>query len=190
MKPNYYVDNKKLFDEMVKHVNEYKRCKEAGLELPRCPPYIGECIYKIAEGLSVTRSFIGYTYRDEMIGDGVENTLRYLHNFNPEKTKNPNPFAYFTQIIYYAFLRRIDKEKKQTYVKYKITAEAISSNQMVDMSPEDSSHFDAFVKTLDYEKLNAMANRYEKKPKAAKKVTKKKGLENFIGDNTLDETKS
>lgn len=184
MKPNYYVDNKKLYTEMVKYVNEYKECKEKGIQTPRCPEYIGECVWKIANGLSITRNFVGYTFRDDMIGDGVENTIRYLHNFDPDKTNNP--FAYFTQIIYYAFLRRIEKEKKQTYIKYKVTEDSIAMNTLVEMSSDDASQFAAYVHTLDYEKLAAMSDKFEKKQRA--KSSKKKGLENFIGDDDANGT--
>ena len=57
-----------------------------------------------------------------MISDGIENCLQYLDNFNP-KTSN-NPFAYFTQIIYYAFVRRIQKEKKQITIKQRMIQES------------------------------------------------------------------
>ena len=57
-------------------------------------------------------------FRDDMISDGIENCVQYIHNFDPAKSKNP--FAYFTQIIHYAFLRRIQKEKKQLDIKTKI----------------------------------------------------------------------
>ena len=83
---------------------------------PPVTNYIGECFLKIANGLSYRPNFINYTYRSEMVSDGIENCLQYIHNFDPEKSKNP--FAYFTQIIYYAFLRRIQKEKEtSTYQK-------------------------------------------------------------------------
>lgn len=170
---------------MVKYITEYRRCKEAGIQTPRCPEYIGGCIWKIAEGLSTNRNFIGYTYRDEMIGDGVENTIRYLHNFDPDKTKNP--FAYFTQIIYYAFLRRIEKEKKQTYVKYKVTEDSIAMNSLVEMAPEDSTQFAAYVHTLDYDKLAAMSEKFETKQKN-KKPAKIAGVEKFIEEIPDDGT--
>ena len=82
-------------------------------ELPRISDYIGECFLKIIQnGLSYRPNFINYTYRQEMISDGIENCLQYIHNFNPEKSNNPF-ITYFTQIIYYSFIRRIQKEKKQ-----------------------------------------------------------------------------
>src|SRR6478735_5916088 len=98
----HYVNNKTLYEEMVKHIAAYKKAAEEGKESPRVSEYIGQCISLIANKLSTNRSFCGYSYREDMIGDGIETCLRYLHNFDPNKTKNP--FAYFTQIIYYAFL--------------------------------------------------------------------------------------
>jgi hypothetical protein len=116
-KRNHYVDNKLLLQEMRKYKDAVKQSKEDGSERPRVPNYIGECIMKIAQHLSYKPNFINYTYKDEMISDGIENCLLYIDNFDPAKSSNP--FAYFTQIIYYAFIRRIQKEKKQSYVKYK-----------------------------------------------------------------------
>ena len=113
----HYVDNKEFFKAMVIYLDEVKVAEDAGEPRPRIPNYIGECFMKIANHLSYKPNFINYTYRDDMISDGVENCCQYIYNFNPEKTENP--FAYFTQIIWYAFLRRIQKEKRQLYVKYK-----------------------------------------------------------------------
>jgi len=174
----HYVDNKKLYTEMIKYINEYNAAKEQGLVPPRASNYIGTCITLIANNLSTNKNFIGYTYREEMIGDAIENCLRYLHNFNPDKFKNP--FAYFTQIIYYAFLRRIDKEKKQTYIKYKTLENSIAMNTLVEMAPDDASHFNAAMQSVDYDKMTAMAERYQGKIK--KKKVKKSGIENFIGE--------
>ena len=103
-----YVDNKKFLVEMVEYRTSVIQSNTE--ERPRVPFYIGDCIMKIATHLSYKPNFINYTFREEMISDGVENCLQYIDNFDPEKSKNP--FAYFTQIIYFAFLRRIQKEKK------------------------------------------------------------------------------
>ena len=105
-----YINNPDFLQALIEH----KEKKKTNPNEP-IPRYIGECFMKIAEGLSHKPNFINYTYRDEMMGDAIENCLMYFDNFNPEKSKNP--FAYFTQIIYYAFLRRIHREKKQTYIK-------------------------------------------------------------------------
>ncbi len=118
----HYVSNKEFLQAMI----EYKdRCEKADKRKRKRPPvtnYIGECFLKIANHLSYRPNFINYTFRDDMISDGIENCLQYLNNFNPQKSNNP--FAYFTQIIYYAFIRRIQKEKKQANIKYKMIEEA------------------------------------------------------------------
>ena len=121
-KPEHYVNNKEFLHAMIdyrKSVNKAKRLKQ---NKPPVPNYVGECFLKIANHLSFRPNFINYTYRDDMISDGIENCLQYLDNFNP-KTSN-NPFAYFTQIIYYAFVRRIQKEKKQTTIKHRMIQNA------------------------------------------------------------------
>lgn len=176
---NHYVDNKRLYAEMVIHIAAYKEAKEAGIPTPRVSEYIGKCVWLIANNLSTQRNFIGYTYREEMIGDAIENCLRYLHNFDPEKSSNP--FAYFTQIMYYAFIRRIDKEKRQTYIKYKSMENSIVMNTLVELAPDDVAHFNAVVMTMDYDKLSSLSEKYGAK-QAAKKVAKKKGVEIFIKD--------
>ena len=114
----HYIDNKEFHAAMIAWKELCKEAEEAGEEKPQVTNYIGECFLKIANGLSYRPNFINYTYRSEMVSDGIENCLQYIHNFDPEKSKNP--FAYFTQIIYYAFLRRIQKEKKQLEIKGKI----------------------------------------------------------------------
>ena len=118
----HYVNNKEFTAAIVVH-NE--ACKEAlanDEDKPRVSEYIGECIYKIATRLSTKPNFINYSYRDEMICDGIENCLQYINNFNPEKSQNA--FAYVTQIIYFAFLRRIHKEKKQAAIKQRSIEQA------------------------------------------------------------------
>ena len=116
---DHYVDNKKFLDEMIKWKKEIREAEDSGDERPPVSEYIGSCFLKIAERLCSKSNFMNYPYKDEMIGDGIENCLMYAHNFNPRKSKNP--FSYFTQIIYYAFLRRIEREKKQAYIKFKLT---------------------------------------------------------------------
>ena len=116
-KKHNYVDNKKFLEEMIKYRRSVSQATDFGVGRPRVPYYIGDCIMKIATHLSYKPNFINYTFREEMVADGVENCLQYIDNFNPDKSKNP--FAYFTQIIYFAFLRRIQKEKKYLYTKYK-----------------------------------------------------------------------
>jgi len=113
-----YVNNADFLAAIVEMKAKAKEAEEKGLPKPIVSNYIGECILKIATHLSYKPNFINYSYRDEMISDGIENCLQYIDNFDP--TKSNNPFAYFTQIIWYAFLRRIAKEKKQSYIKGKL----------------------------------------------------------------------
>ena len=117
-KKEHYVDNKKFLAELIIYRQQIAEAAEAGDPKPRVSNYIGECFLKIATHLSYRPNFINYMYREDMIGDGIENCIQYIHNFDPEKSKNP--FAYFTQIVYYAFLRRIAKEKRQMDIKDKI----------------------------------------------------------------------
>ena len=105
----HYVDNKVFLQAMKEWKDKCEEAEQMGEEKPRVSNYIGECFLKIANHLSYRPNFINYTFRDDMISDGIENCLQYLDNFNPKKSNNP--FAYFTQIIYYAFIRRIQKEK-------------------------------------------------------------------------------
>ena len=114
----HYVNNKEFLNAIVIYRNQCKRAEEAGEDRPRITNYLGECFLKIATHLSYKPNFVNYMFREDMISDGIENCVQYIENFNPEKSKNP--FAYFTQIIYYAFLRRIQKEKRQLEIKNKI----------------------------------------------------------------------
>ena len=130
-KKQHYVDNEKFLEVMSDYREKYLQAKDNDTELPIIPDYAGECFLKIAERLSHRPNFINYAFREEMVSDGIENSVMYASNFNPEKSTNP--FAYFTQIIYFAFLRRIEKEKKQLYIKYKTMEEYSSLEDHVDM---------------------------------------------------------
>jgi hypothetical protein len=116
-KTDHYIDNKRFFEEMKVWKALVKAADKEDKPHPPVTSYIGECFMSIADRLSRKPNFINYPYRDEMISDGIENCLLYAYNFDPKKSTNP--FSYFTQIIYYAFLRRISKEKKQAYIKLK-----------------------------------------------------------------------
>lgn len=114
----HYVNNKELLEALIVYRTKVAEAKEKGLPKPRISNYLGECFLKIATHLSYKPNFVNYMFRDDMISDGIENCVQYIHNFDPNKSSNP--FAYFTQIIHYAFLRRIQKEKKQLEIKTKI----------------------------------------------------------------------
>ena len=114
----HYVNNKEFLNAIVIYRNQCKRAEEAGEPRPRITNYLGECFLKIATHLSYKPNFVNYMFREDMICDGIENCVQYIKNFDPEKSSNP--FAYFTQIIHYAFLRRIQKEKRQMDIRAKI----------------------------------------------------------------------
>jgi DNA-directed RNA polymerase specialized sigma subunit len=114
----HYVNNKEFLIAIVEYKAMVRRAAEKGEPKPRITNYLGECFLKIATHLSYKPNFVNYMFKDDMICDGIENCVQYINNFDPEKSSNP--FAYFTQIIHYAFLRRIQKEKKQLEIKSKI----------------------------------------------------------------------
>jgi len=118
----HYVNNKEFLIALVEYKTAVRIAKESEAPKPQVSSYIGSCFIKIATHLSYKPNFINYMFRDEMISDGVENCIQYIDNFDPEKSSNP--FAYFTQIIYYAFLRRIQKEKRQLDIKNKIVSKS------------------------------------------------------------------
>ena len=164
-KPEHYVNNK----EFLLAMTEYKRLvnESAKNNQPKPPVtnYIGECFLKIANHLSYRPNFINYTFRDDMISDGIENCLQYLDNFNPEKSNNP--FAYFTQIIYYEFIRRIQKEKKQQDVKAKLIAQSGSEMMMDSLVGDDAQYKNQMLEFLQ-------RNVKESVPSEPKKIKKKK----------------
>jgi hypothetical protein len=136
----HYIDNKVFYAEMVKWKEVVVAERAADRKTPPVTDYIGKCFLDIATHLSYRPNFINYPYREEMIGDGIENCLMYASNFDPSKSKNP--FSYFTQIIYFAFLRRIAKEKKQMYIRYKML-EAADKTGKIRRSLLDSSEGNA-----------------------------------------------
>ena len=145
-KTEYYVNNKEFLEAITLYRNAVIKAREAEDPRPRVPNYIGECFLKIATHLSYKPNFVNYMFREDMICDGIENCVRYVHNFNPEKSKNP--FAYFTQIIYYAFLRRIQQEKKQLEIKNKIL-EKTNFDEVFDANDLDSGNYSDYNSIKD-----------------------------------------
>ena len=196
----HYVDNKEFFKCMVEWKKLVIAAENSDDGRPPITEYIGECFLKIAEHLSYRPNFINYPFREEMIGDGIENCLMYAHNFNPEKSKNP--FSYFTQIIYYAFLRRIEKEKKQNYIKYKLleTAEDAQirnwfKENYFEKEKEEEEEKDTDRLLADHFKLNETdIEKFtpKKKKKAKKKKTKKKptNLDTILQDEQSEDSNS
>ena len=162
----HYVDNKKFHEEMVSYKNHCAEVKKKDPEslVPIIPDYIGGCFMKIAERLSLRPNFVNYTFRDEMISDGIENCVQSAHNFNPERSSNP--FSYFTQIIYFAFIRRIQKEKKQQQIKQKMIAN-FGEEQMMDQLDGDDTVYQSQM--LEFLRRNSREEPESDKKKEVKK---------------------
>ena len=178
-KKEHYVNNKVFLEAMIEYKDKCNKAKKRGRKNPPVTNYIGECFLKIANHLSYRPNFINYTFRDDMISDGIENCLQYLANFNPEKSKNP--FAYFTQIIYYAFIRRIQKEKKQTTIKHKLIQDANYDD--LTLQPGDDREFkNQFTEFLQKNLPMEDDTKEKKKPRPTKKRVRKAkaNLEDFI----------
>ena len=169
----HYVDNKEFLRAMVEFKEKCKVAKDNEEDQPPVTNYIGECFLKIATHLSYRPNFINYTYRDEMISDGIENCLLYAHNFNPEKSKNP--FSYFTQIIHHSYIRRITKEKKQMHIKYRIIEEERLKEQLESTTEDNTNHSLA----KQYKKYIDSHDKYAVNPQP-KKRKKKSRLEHFM----------
>jgi len=142
----HYVNNKEFLAALIRYKEDREIAKIQGKPQPQIPRYIGECFLKIATHLSFKPNFVNYMFKDDMICDGIENCVQYIHNFNPEKSQNP--FAYFTQIIHYAFLRRIQKEKKQLEIKNKIL-ERTGFDQVFEDGSVDGSNYSDYNSIKD-----------------------------------------
>ena len=171
-KKEHYVNNKEFLQAMIDYRKSVNKAKREKRNKPPVTDYIGSCFLKIANHLSYRPYFINYTFRDDMISDGIENCLQYLDNFNP-KTSN-NPFAYFTQIIYYAFVRRIQKEKKQVTIKNRLITES-NYDDMTLQPGEDKEFKNQFTeflkKNMPVEEQQKIADINAKKKKKRKKKT-------------------
>ena len=175
----HYVDNKILYATMIEYKEKVKDAEAVDDPKPPIPDIVGAALLKIANRLSTKPNFINYTFREEMVSDGIENCINYIDNFDPDKSKNP--FAYFTQIIYYAFLRRIQKEKKQLYIKHK----AIQNFQIFDgwVDPADGQTIvtqQALPETTDF--MKDFVENYEQKEQEKtkkKSPTPPRGVEAF-----------
>jgi hypothetical protein len=176
----HYVDNEKFLAEIVEYKKQCKIAATEGKEKPRLSEYIGSCIFLITENFARKPRFMNYSFIDEMKSDAIENCLMYFDNFDSDKYSNP--FAYFTQIIYYAFHRRIAKEEKNRYIMYKKFQESVldtaDASLMVDI---DDNHV---MNHQMYDNLNEFIKNFETRELAKKEKRKqaKQGLENFVGD--------
>ena len=181
----HYVNNKLFSQSVVDYVNSVKQAQERGEANPIVTEYIATCFLKISEGLSHKPNFIRYTYREEMVMDAVENCLKAIMNYNIEtatRTGNPNAFAYFTQICYYAFIRRIQKEKKQFDVKMRFIEQASFEEFIVqhDASGEDIGD-NGFI-----EELRSRIDKVRDSDRVLKEFSKQEKIEKKKQDKNLE----
>jgi len=177
--PSHYVDNKKFLAALIEYKKSIDAAKAEGKGIPQVPKYIGECFIKIATHLSYKSNFINYTFKDDMISDGIENCLTAAAKFDPEKSSNP--FAYYTQIIYFAFIRRIQKEKKHQATKYKII-----ENLDMDAIMQGSDDTEAGRQLIDYLKKQLDNIDPEKRETPAQTKTRKRKAAADLDNNVVD----
>ena len=143
----HYVNNKEFLAALIRYQEDIEIARLQDKPKPVIPRYIGECFLKIANHLSFKPNFVNYMFKEDMISDGIENCVQYIHNFNPEKSRNP--FAYFTQIIHYAFLRRIQREKRQLEIKNKIIEKSGYNEVFDDSNKIDGDNFSEYNSIKD-----------------------------------------
>ena len=148
----HYVNNKEFLTAIVAYKLDILEAEKLGKPKPRITNYLGECFLKIATHLSYKPNFVNYMFKDDMVCDGIENCVQYINNFDPDKSKNP--FAYFTQIIHYAFLRRIQKEKKQLEIKQKIIERSGFDEVMTADQDDKSSEYNSIKDAIQYKSNN------------------------------------
>jgi hypothetical protein len=180
----HYVDNKRLYSTIVQYKADCETARKNNVAVPPIPDYIGACILLIAQRLATKPNFINYSYKEEMVSDGIENCISYFNNFDP--AKSDNPFAYFTQIIYFAFLRRIQKEKKQLYIKHKSIENSLIFNLTADYESSDDDGSNAVQIDYNADAVSDFIKTFEANA-VKKKTQRKKGIENFIDEEPLDD---
>lgn len=178
--PKNYINNEHFCEALIEYNLACEKAQLEGLKKPKLPNYIGECFMKIAEGLARKPNFYGYSFKSEMQSDAIENVLLYLHNFDP--TKSRNAFAYFTQIMYFAFLRRIKKEKVEQYIKYKSAEDFFVLDELEMYEIDDSKNLSP---NEIYDNMKEFIKKFEemefKKPAPkAEKVAPASGIEKFF----------
>lgn len=177
----HYINNEQFLHELVAYKQRVADAEAAGEPLPQVPEYIGDCFIKIANHLAFKNNFINYTFREDMILDAIENCLIYMNNFDPKKSSNP--FAYFTQITYYAFLRRIQKEKRHLQTKYKYI-ESLDLSEIIQQDHDSNDYSNNFVTYL--KKQVDLAHKEMHEVKKEKKVKRKpKYLQNAPDTDVL-----
>jgi len=184
-----YVDNASLLEVLKEYKRQVKESKENGTPKPAIPEYVGNALLQISNGLANRANFMNYSWKEEMVLDGIENCLKYIDNFEPIKEVDPdtgkitynNPFAYFTQIIWFSFVRRIKNEKKQQYIKHKnlynlLTEYSLDEHNNITISGTGKNQKELQWNDPSFD----IIDQFEKSIVEKKKKTKKEGIEKYI----------
>lgn len=176
-----YVDNKKFTKELGKWAKRVREQIEYGEQPDKMTDYIGECIYLICTNMSYKSSFNNYTYKEDMIGDSIENCVRYIKNFNNEK--NNNAFGYVSTIAYYAFVRKIKKENKRHIDHLLFIRKTFSESDIRDAldadNPNDIRGYNTYIDHMQ-SILDDMNIELPDKEKPKKKVRKQTVVDNIL----------
>lgn len=176
----HYIDNKAFLQALIDYKKEVNRAQKKKEERPQVPDYIGDCFIKIANHLAYKSNFINYSFREDMILDAIENCLIYMDNFDP--LKSSNPFAYFTQITYYAFVRRIQKEKRHLQTKYRYI-ESMDIEGLIRQVHDEGSYDNGFLKYLKQQA--DIAQQELQDTKKEKKMTRKPKYLQKLDDDAI-----
>ncbi|MGH7743869.1 MAG: hypothetical protein ACREQ5_03500, partial [Candidatus Dormibacteria bacterium] len=186
----YYIDKPTFLAKIVEYKKVCREAKKAKKPKPPITTYLATCIMHIAENLSHSPKYVGWTFRDLMVADAVENCIRYFDNFDPNHVKK-NPFGYFTQCCVYAFWRRCFIERREQYTKYKIAQQSGTLDDMVSQENDDNGG-DVIQQQLLYDNISEFIKRFEDdlkkardKSKANTKERTKAKLEAFMEDKPV-----
>ena len=179
----HYVNNAEMLEAIKTYKTRLKDARDNGTNEPRIPEYLGKCVLMIANRLSYKSNFINYSYRDDMVLDGIENCIQCMNSFDPDKSSNP--FSYFTQVIYFAFLRRIAKEKKQSYIKGKLIQDMAFESFELQDHDDDGDFRNAYAAFMQAN--STFDDSFIKNKEKKKKIKQEQSLENFIEKDPKDE---
>jgi len=179
----HYVNNAEMLEAIKTYKTRLKDARDNGTTEPRIPEYLGKCVLMIANRLSHKSNFINYSYRDDMVLDGIENCIQCMNSFDPDKSSNP--FSYFTQVIYFAFLRRIAKEKKQSYIKGKLIQDMAFESFELQDHDDDGDFRNAYAAFMQAN--STFDDSFIKNKEKKKKIKQEQSLENFIEKDPKDE---
>lgn len=174
----YYVDNTKLYESFVEWYAQREEAARNGKEEPQPPRYISECIMLIPKHLVSKGNFAGYTFKDEMISDAIENIVQYYRNFDPTKSKNP--FAYFTQIAYYAFVRRILRERRQAYIKHKLIQNSDIFDNFSTQEHDDKEYHVPIIEMIKMNLKPELEEYFKGKKPSKRKMKRGKSIEDLL----------